>query len=160
MRKAARAIVVHNQNILVMKRNKFGMEYYCLPGGGIDMGETADQAAVREVKEEASLTVANPRLVYIEEAGLPYGTQYIFVCDYQDGEAKLQPNSIEAQLNKAGNNLFDIMWVPISKFAGLDFRSKELQQQLLVGFRDGWPTEAKQFHSNADVSYNNPDKKE
>jgi ADP-ribose pyrophosphatase YjhB (NUDIX family) len=156
MRKAARAIVVHNQSILLMKRNKFGMIYYCLPGGGIDMGETADGAALREIKEETSLTVVNPKLVYIEEAGDLYGTQYIFVCDYQDGEVKLQPTSIEAELNKAGKNLFEPMWVPISKFATLPFRSEGLQKELLAAFRDGYPQEPKSIQSQAEISYNKP----
>ncbi len=153
MRKAARAIVIHNHNILLMKRNKFGLQFYCLPGGGIDMGETADQAVVREIKEETSLKVANPRLVYIEDSNALYGTQYHFVCEYQDGDVKLQPDSIEAQLNKQGKNLFEPMWVPISKFAGLPFRSKELQQELLVAFRDGFPAEPKSIQSQADISY-------
>jgi 8-oxo-dGTP diphosphatase len=154
MRKAARAIVVYNQSILLMKRNKFGLIYYCLPGGGIDAGETADQAVLREMREETSLVLANQRLVYIEEAGAPYGTQYIFVCDYQDGEVKLQPTSIEAQLNKDGKNLFEPMWVPVSKFATLPFRSKELQQELLAAFRDGFPQEPKSLRSQAEISYN------
>lgn len=154
MRKAARAIIVHNQNLLLMKRNKFGKIYYCLPGGGIDMGETADQTVLREIKEEASLDVTNPRLVYLEEAGAPYGTQYIFVCDYQDGEVKLSPDSIEAEINKGGKNLFEPMWVPISKFANLPFRSVELQQELLTAFRDGYPAQPKLVQSAAEISYN------
>ncbi len=139
MRKAARAIIVHHQNLLVMKRNKFGQEYYALPGGGIETGETADQAVLREIKEETNLTVANPRLVYIEEANDLYGPQYIFVCDYQDGDIKLQPDSIEAQLNKEGKNLFQPMWLPISKLASLPFQSQGLHQELLKGLRDGFP---------------------
>lgn len=154
MRKAARAIVIYDKNILLMKRNKFGTIYYCLPGGGIDMGETADQAVIREIKEETSLAVSPPRLVYIEEAGEPYGTQYIFSCEYQDGEVKLQPDSIEAQLNKAGKNLFEPLWVPISKFASLPFRSTVLQKELLDAFRDGFPVDPKQLRSQAEISYN------
>lgn len=154
MRKAARAVIIHNQNILLMKRNKFGHEYYCLPGGGIDAGETADQTVLREIKEEASIDVYEPRLVFIEEAGDPYGTQYIFLCDYLDGEVKLSPNSVEAELNAMGQNLFDVMWVPISKFAGLVFRSSVLQKELLEAFRDGFPDQPKQLRSRAEISYN------
>lgn len=153
MRKAARVIVIHHQNILLMKRNKFGQEYYCLVGGGIDMGETADQAALRETREEASLTVANPRLVYIEEAGAPYGTQYIFLCDYQDGDVRVSPDSMEYTLNQQGQNTFHTLWVPVSKFAGLPFRSKELQQEILAALRHGFPNQPKVFTSQAEIAY-------
>lgn len=154
MRKAARAIIIQNQNILLMKRNKFGSQYYVLPGGGVEMGETADAAVIREVKEEASITVSNPRLVYIEDAHEPYGHQYIFVCDYKDGDVKIHPDSIEAKLNEAGQNTFEILWVPISKFASLPFRSPPLQQALLTAFRDGFPDDPKQLSSHAEISYN------
>lgn len=154
MRKAARAIIVHNQSILLMKRNKFGKVYYVLPGGGIDMGETADQAVLREIKEEASIAVSNPRLVFIEDAHEPYGHQYIFVCDYKDGEVKIHPDSIEAKLNQTGQNTFEILWVPISKFASLPFRSPPLQEALLAALRDGFPKEPKQLSSQAEISYN------
>lgn len=160
MRKAARAVIIHNQNILLMKRNKFGMQYYCLPGGGIDSGETADHAAVREIKEEASIDVVNPRLILIENAGDPYGIQYIFACDYKDGEVKIHPNSIEAKLNAEGKNTFQTLWVPISKFAGLPFRSSVLQQELLAIFRDGLPDQPKQIHSQAEIGYNTDTKQE
>lgn len=156
MRKAARAVVIHNQNILLMKRDKFGMQYYCLPGGEIDMGETADAAVLRELREEASLTLGQPKLVYIEDAGDPYGVQYIFLCDYQDGDVKLDPRSIEAELNKAGQNLFEPMWVPVSKFASLPFRSETLKQALLQAFSGGFPLEPKQLRSGAEISYNKP----
>lgn len=160
MRKAARVIVVHNQNILVMRRNKFGMQYYCLVGGGIDMGETADQAALREAYEEASLKLSNPRLVYIEDAGAPYGTQYVFWCDYVEGDVHIQSSAIEATLNAEGKNLFEPMWVPVSKFASLPFRSKELQQEILTALRDGFPPEPKSFTSKAEIGYTKADKEE
>lgn len=160
MRKAARAVVIHNQNILLMKRNKFGTQYYLLPGGGIEVGETADAAVLRELREEASLRLANPRLIYIEDAGDPYGIQYIFLCDYQDGDVKLDPRSAEAELNKGGQNLFEPLWVPVSKLAGLPFRSETLKQELLRTFRDGYPSSPKQFQSQGEISYNKSEQQE
>jgi argininosuccinate lyase len=160
MRKAARVIVIQHQNILVMKRNKFGQEYYCLIGGTIEMGETADQAAVRETYEESGLNITNLKLVYIEEAGEPYGTQYIFTAEHQEGDLRVQPDSIEAQLNAQGQNTFEPLWVPISKFAGLPFRSKELQQEILVALRDGFPESPKSITSRAEIGYTKPSKEE
>ena len=55
MKQAARAIIVRDDKLLVMKRNKYGDIYYVLVGGGVDPGETPERAVVREVAEESSL---------------------------------------------------------------------------------------------------------
>lgn len=47
--------VLKDDTVLLTRREDF--EVWCLPGGAIDPHETADQAAVREVFEEAGLQV-------------------------------------------------------------------------------------------------------
>ncbi len=48
----AQCIVVRNEKILMVKHREDGIEHYCIPGGGIEAGETPEQAAVRELNEE------------------------------------------------------------------------------------------------------------
>ena len=70
MRKAVRVIMLRDNNMLAMHRNKFGQQYYALVGGGIDSGETPEQALVREVKEETSLNISRYRMVFVEEPAI------------------------------------------------------------------------------------------
>lgn len=141
MRKAVRAIISNNNQLLVMHRNKFGLEYYTLIGGSIEPGETPEQAILREVREEASLEADNPRLVFTEEAGDPYGVQLIYLCDFKGGEIALSPDSDEAKINQLGQNLHNPLWVSIDQFKELPFRSTRLQNRVLQALAEGFPNQ-------------------
>lgn len=144
MRKAVRAIVVRGDQTLVMHRNKFGHEYYTLLGGGIDSGETAELALHRELLEESGFNLQSARLVFVEEAGDPYGTQYIYLCDVSGETPQLSPASEEAQLMALGNK-HTPMWVPIDQFEQLEFRSPALQKAMMYGFAHGFPEQPVQL---------------
>lgn len=139
MRQAARAIIVHDNCILVIHRNKYGQEYYTLPGGGIDAGETPEQAIIRELEEETGVTVTLGPLVFTEEPGQPYGRQYIFLCTYLAGKPALHPNSEEAILNLKGQNTYEPMWLPLSSLTKVRFMSPQLCHAILNGIANGFP---------------------
>ena len=141
MRRAARAIVIHDNKLLVMHRNKFGKEYLTLPGGNIEIGETPEQAMYRELAEETTVTVTEPRLVIIEHAGDPYGDQYIFQCKYVEGEPQLKPGSEEELINKLGQNIYTPMWVPLAELSDTPFVSEELKQTIIDHLTKDFPAE-------------------
>lgn len=127
-----------DEHLLVMHRNKFGKTYDTLPGGGVEPGEDLQQALIREIAEETMVVVAEPRLVFVEHAGEPYGDQYVFVCEYISGEPQLHPDSQEYQIHKLGKNLYMPSWVSFSELPSTPFVSENLRQKILEVLRNGW----------------------
>jgi len=143
MRRAARAIIVNGDNILVMRRNKYGSEYYTLVGGREDKEEALEQTLIREVKEEASLDVIKAKLVFIEKHPEPYSQQYIYLCEVTPfREAAIQNDSEEGQMNKHEANIHTLFWAKTDSFDRLPFRTPQLQQAIVNALKNGFPDEA------------------
>lgn len=142
--------MIKDDKLLVMYRNKFGNKYVTLPGGGVSLGEKITDAAVREVEEEASIIVENPRLVFIDHAEF-YGDQYIFLCDYVSGEPKLAPGTHEEAINKLGKNLYEPGWLALNQLPDVPFLSAELQQAIINATTSGWPEAVEEFTSKRNV---------
>ncbi len=128
-----------------MKRNKFGKQYFTLLGGGVELGEDLEPALRRELDEEARMKIGEVRLVFIEEAGEPYGTQYIFLCDYVGGDPILRTDSEEALLSAGGQNTYEPMWMKIDELPGVSFVSEQLKNVLVQAFEHGFPEESQQI---------------
>jgi ADP-ribose pyrophosphatase YjhB (NUDIX family) len=79
---AASAVVADQTGaILLIERTDNGL--WTIPGGGMEVGETIAQTAIREVKEETGLDVAVERLV-----GIYSNPRH--VIEYSDGEVRQQ----------------------------------------------------------------------
>lgn len=92
IRKASRCIVLKNNKVVLAKYPEGNAKagYYEIPGGKIEEGETAKQAAIREVKEETGIAVKN--LTYIGNMIVEYPNRIydfeVFVTNEYEGELK------------------------------------------------------------------------
>lgn len=87
--------ILDDGKILLTKREDF--EVWCLPGGGVDPGESVAQAAVREALEETGLEVEITRLVgvYSRPNGRLGGLHLIlFAARSIGGTLRLQPEEV------------------------------------------------------------------
>ena len=73
---AVRALIQDaNGKVLILKRatNDAYGDMWCLPGGKVDFGQTAEEAIVREVMEETSLECNSSVFLFYQD-GLPQNT--------------------------------------------------------------------------------------
>jgi 8-oxo-dGTP diphosphatase len=81
--------------LLGRRRGSHGDGYYAAPGGHIEFGESFEQAARREVREETGLEIADLKLlsvgnyVFKREDGERHYIDVDFVCEAPAGEPEL-----------------------------------------------------------------------
>ena len=84
MRVRAGVVLIENGNVALIERHRGGKHYYVFPGGGVDVGETPEQAAIREMEEETGLHVTIRRKLAEIHFGL--SEQVYYLVDRLDGE--------------------------------------------------------------------------
>lgn len=70
-------VVIDNGRILLVRHRKGSRQYWVLPGGRLEYGETFAECAVRELKEETGLEIAVERFLYLSEAIAPDRSRHI-----------------------------------------------------------------------------------
>lgn len=142
---SVRAIILDRDKILLMDRNKYGSKFMSLIGGHIDEGEDRISALYREVVEETSIKIANPKLAIITDSDT-YGRQYIYICDYVSGEAMLSPDSREYQDNEAGSNSYRPIWLKTIELNKVNLLPTELKVALINLINKGLPAKPIEIH--------------
>ncbi|WP_192835338.1 8-oxo-dGTP diphosphatase [Streptococcus parasanguinis] len=83
---------------------------YAFPGGHIEEGESLAESVIREIYEETSLTIANPKLVAVKDWEPDEGGRYIVFC-YKATEFTGQLRSSEEG---------EVSWVAMDQLEKLD----------------------------------------
>lgn len=60
-------IIIENQDkqILIGKRKGAHAPYYSIPGGHLELGESFETCAIREIKEETGMNITDPEVICV-----------------------------------------------------------------------------------------------
>jgi len=116
-------VVVHDDKVLLIRRGKEPLRgRWVVPGGTVELGETLEEALVREMKEETDLVVTPLELLIVfdriqREAGA-VSYHYVIVdylCRYEGGDAR------------AGSDAEALAWAGRDELKHYDLPAKALE---------------------------------
>ena len=120
MRDRSVVFVIRNNKILMEKLNypsEGKDDFYSIPGGGIEAGETPEQAAIRELKEECGLDGTIVRK--LTELYNHNRTEYVFeVKDPDDQEPILGYDPEESE--NENPPLKEVLWLALDELSEKD----------------------------------------
>jgi 8-oxo-dGTP diphosphatase len=123
MKSRAVAIIMDKaaQRVLMIHRMRTGREYYVMPGGKINTGETPAQACAREAREETGLEITVGRCVaQIYNEGRD---EYYFLATEFSGKQQI---GFPAGGWESVENVYELEWVSIARLDEIRLLPEEI----------------------------------
>ncbi len=97
-------VIVNSEGqILIGKRKGGHAPKYSIPGGHLEMGETFEQGAIREIKEETNLDISKPKVIAVTnnletyaQEGIHYISVVLLVTKYSGELKNREPEKCES----------------------------------------------------------------
>jgi 8-oxo-dGTP diphosphatase len=135
---------VQNFKVLLIHRFSRGREYYTLPGGKIEPGETPAQACLREAKEETGLTITLDRqIAELENLGR---TEHYFLAGSYSGRLELGSPERDYQ---TPTNRYILEWVALKEIDHINLLPVDVREMVKKSFPTGKQTD---FSENSPIS--------
>jgi ADP-ribose pyrophosphatase YjhB (NUDIX family) len=127
MRRRASVIILKDGKVLLFHRFNKGLEYYSVPGGGIEKGESPKVGAIREAKEETNLDIVlgkelEVQIIDVDKAHPEMGrfANYNFIVTefsgrLNMGDEEIRKTSIDNTCELKSIPLDDLEKLPVSK---------------------------------------------
>lgn len=118
-----------NKQILLIHRWKNGEEYFVIPGGGAESGETAVQAAQREIQEELGWSLSEKQLQPAFTFRNGQRLEIYFRATITHTSAPMIQG--EEALRSHTQNIYQPEWLDIESIRDLNLRLAGLKNLLL-----------------------------
>lgn len=126
-------IINEQEEILLAKHKKKEREYWVLPGGHLEFGETIEQCALRELKEETNLNGQFIRNVFLSESLAPDKSRHIIniYCLVKIVDGEIQVGSDE-------DILCEVAYKKLSILEKLTVYP-DIKKQIIQNHKHNWP---------------------
>lgn len=117
-RDRSQAVVVRGDRVLMVKHTMDGRVFYCLPGGGIDEGESPGEAALRELKEEACVegTIVQPINMRLK----PDGESRVYSFWISIPETAEAAPGTDPEMSESEQTIIGAEWMRLEEMSTLD----------------------------------------
>lgn len=142
MRTRAGVVLIEDDKVALIDRHRAGLDYFVFPGGGVDEGETPEQAAIREAMEELGVEVAIKQKVAVIHFG--QSTQVYFLVDRVGGEFGTGTGEeyTDSDPDDPEEGVYIPVWMPIHELPQHEKVFPEALSKLVVKSKaDGWSEE-------------------
>jgi 8-oxo-dGTP diphosphatase len=118
MRIRAGIVLIESNKVALIERHRAGLDYFVFPGGGVDEGESPEQAAVREAMEELGMQVTVKQKV----AEIQFGRrsrQIYFLVEQIGGEFGTGAGEeyTDSDPSDPEEGIYIPIWMPIDELA-------------------------------------------
>ena len=107
------AIIIENDKLFATQRG-YGdfKDKWEFPGGKMEVGETPEQALVREIKEELDTLISVDQFLCTVDYDYPefHLTMHCYLCSVVEGDLVLKEHEAARWLGK--DELWDVDWLP------------------------------------------------
>lgn len=125
----AQGVCFSEGQLLCARHRKSDADYWVLPGGHVDPGESLWDALVREFDEETGLIVESGSLWSVSE--FQSADRHVIDCVFRVDAFSGRPRiGEEPERGSESSTLVELGWFDRETFAGLAFRPSILERQL------------------------------
>ena len=136
MRQRSGIILIEDNKLALIERHRADKHYFAFPGGGVDEGETPEQAAIREAEEELGILVEIKQKV--AEVFFNGNTQYYFLAEKLSGDFGSGTGEEFDEYNPVYGTFLPL-WLPLADLPNNNILPRELADLVVGSAKEGWP---------------------